>query len=708
MQPYYALWPDPIARAAPLGAERSQTAREMLFQCPKLTPLQSRFAASFSALVLMGLIYWTLSHPQFAYAAELEFDGSGQSRSGGEDHNWHRIEQAALAEDGRSGDGKEAEGDVRVVTTGGSNNEELNNASSADGGHAAVQKRQASNSTISGNDSPVSLPIQPGGSTIWRYPNALLQEAPAGMGVGLPSEPVDKRDDVNLHAELRKRDGIEERQSDNTIYISINTCSQPTWQRADAQTEPPPQLTLSVSSEAVIPLEGGFANFSTSASGDVDITVSATSLPNGFSGEWAYELAVSRTAFYHAANLTSPFLYLADTDMQAALLVTDNTTQQNASDAVYQQWMALTPPPFIMFATHVNDTRIWGLENSICAWKNASLITANQSDPSGNNSHVGMSMITRGVGDKPKQQFYITDLNSSSSYTGVLALAGNSTASGQGVVGGGGQVWQPVNFTTKTDGNCALLFNLTFCSDIAYAVPTNATTTAGDLQLFYDNYTSDWYQNFNFSLQQIPCNTTNDAQYSLAKNCTMCAAAYKTWLCAVSVPRCDDLSKQPLWNSTLVENFNPNLQPRAVSYPFLNSSFLPDSYLTTSYEPMNQAPSLPGTVRWAAMYNTSYATMQSRNPQIDAVFQPGPYNELLPCEDLCYGILQACPAALGFGCPYPGRGLEQGYGQRDAGAALSCNWPGRVVNLNGAAGLMAPIRSALAFAAVAGFILMFM
>ena len=71
----------------------------MLCQCPKLTPLQSRFLASVAALALLALIYWSLSDPRFAYAAELDFDGAGQSR-GGEDHNWHRIAQTALERDG--------------------------------------------------------------------------------------------------------------------------------------------------------------------------------------------------------------------------------------------------------------------------------------------------------------------------------------------------------------------------------------------------------------------------------------------------------------------------------------------------------------------------------------------------------------------------------------------------------------------------------
>lgn len=66
---------------------------------------------------------------------------------------------------------------------------------------------------------------------------------------------------------------------------------------------------------------------------------------------------------------------------------------------------------------------------------------------SSNNVEVGMT--NRGLGNKPKEQFYITGLNRSSTYYGILAMDGNSTSSGNGIIGGGGRVWQPMNFSTK-------------------------------------------------------------------------------------------------------------------------------------------------------------------------------------------------------------------------------------------------------------------
>src|ERR1700761_3843551 len=41
-------------------------------QFPKLTPLQSRFAACIGTTLLLLLIYFSISPPHFAYAAELD------------------------------------------------------------------------------------------------------------------------------------------------------------------------------------------------------------------------------------------------------------------------------------------------------------------------------------------------------------------------------------------------------------------------------------------------------------------------------------------------------------------------------------------------------------------------------------------------------------------------------------------------------------
>lgn len=166
------------------------------------------------------------------------------------------------------------------------------------------------------------------------------------------------------------------------------------------------------------------------------------------------------------------------------------------------------------------------------------------------------------------------------------------------------------------------------------------------LAQFYDRYASAMYANFNKSLAQIACEAPSHQRYSLARNCTDCESAYKDWLCSVTIPRCEDFSNEA-----------PHLQPRAISQPFPDGETLDAATLAR----------LPNTTR----YNSS------RNPLIDQVIRPGPYKELLPCDHLCYQLVQSCPAALGFGCPLPGGiGFDGNYAEHDPSKGLTCNFPG--------------------------------
>ncbi len=235
--------------------------------------------------------------------------------------------------------------------------------------------------------------------------------------------------------------------------------------------------------------------------------------------------------------------------------------------------------------------------------------------------------------------------------------------------------------TVVSDGNCQVIFNLTFCSEVAYAVPSNPNTfpSVTDLTTLYDNNAADLYKNFTYSLQQIPCNTTSTAQYSLARTCTDCARDYKNWLCAVTIPRCADFSSPA-----------PHLQPRNVGQRFLNGS-VPDP---AGFAAADDADSSQQRL---------YANV-SRNPLVDERVRPGPYREVLPCDDLCYSLVQSCPAALRFACPLPGKGLERSYGKRSADGSITCSFLGAVHYLNGADTRSGSLISALLVAAAAAVI----
>ena len=215
-----------------------------------------------------------------------------------------------------------------------------------------------------------------------------------------------------------------------------------------------------------------------------------------------------------------------------------------------------------------------------------------------------------------------------------------------------------------------MVTDLEFCTDVQYAAPGNDdkfNNTA--LAQAYDDYAKMMYANFEKVLMQIPCDAPPDSRYSLAKNCDDCRKAYKQWLCTVSIPRCEDI----LSNNTAGI-------ARNVGLPFPNGTKLGD-------DQQNEFGLKP--------YNN-----MSRNAFINDVIQPGPYKEILPCEDVCYQVVQSCPAAMGFGCPRPHMpSFNVSYGRRDDDSdSVTCNFPGESRTKTSAASL--PWPSTVAFAMV--------
>lgn len=220
------------------------------------------------------------------------------------------------------------------------------------------------------------------------------------------------------------------------------------------------------------------------------------------------------------------------------------------------------------------------------------------------------------------------------------------------------------NWTTA-GGNCQIIYNLTFCNQTAYAVPSNPNTfaNASALAAFYDGYAASMWSTFETVLAQVQCETSSTQRYSLVRDCTDCAAAYRSWLCSVAIPRCEDFANDAPW-----------LQPRAVGRPYPNGTLLPEA------------------VR--ALYPDILAFNSSRNPIIDQTVKPGPYKEIMPCADLCYGLVQSCSSAIGFMCPLPGQyGFNTSYGRRTAAeddGAITCNYPGSAHFFSGAPGVQLP------------------
>ena len=163
----------------------------------------------------------------------------------------------------------------------------------------------------------------------------------------------------------------------------------------------------------------------------------------------------------------------------------------------------------------------------------------------------------------------------------------------------------------------------------------------------YDDYARTMYANFEKVMMQIQCEASNTSLYSLARTCDDCRAAYKRWLCTVSMPRCEDFASS-----------NHFALMRNAGQAFPNGTLLSEDVR----KPLVAKP-----------YSNA-----SRNPFIDTVVQPGPYKEILPCEDICYEVVQSCPAKIGFKCPQPNLvSFAYSYGRRDKnGSTVACNYPG--------------------------------
>ncbi|KAJ6094609.1 hypothetical protein N7467_002122 [Penicillium canescens] len=501
-----------------------------------------------------------------------------------------------------------------------------------------------------GNNQFVNTSLEIGDVQWFYLPSAVVNGKHASKGVGLPVY-VNATDDDDTKDELRKRDGLEKRST--TVYLSLTTCSKPHANKTNTE-DGFPQLQVYVSKsetlqepgpghddsdQDVYTAVGGYVGIEKDADSDVFIGVAA---PNStdYSGSYTYQLAASIDTYFHNVVDDDPFLYFVDADMSAALLVTNNLTQAEKGSENYQQWMNMTPP-YTMFAHNINNTALVGLERSFCA-----LDALSQVGRISKSVEVGMT--SRGLGNRPKEQFYITGLNQSSSYNGILAMVGNSTTSGNGIVGGGGQVWKAMNFTTKADDNCAVLFNLTFCSEVAYAVPSNPKLSVAKLREIYDTYAANYYQNFSYSLQQVQCKTDQESMFSLAVDCDDCATAYKQWLCSVSIPRCADFNNNASY-----------LAVRNAGQDFINGSSLPAD----------------------SPYRQHVASNTSRNTIIDTMIKPGPYKEILPCEDICSTLVKDCPSKLGFKCP-SGRWLNASYGYRNSDGDITCSYLGAAYHLS--------------------------
>ncbi|KND93879.1 Calcium influx-promoting protein ehs1 [Tolypocladium ophioglossoides CBS 100239] len=590
----------------------------------QLSPLQSRLAASLAASLFLLALYLLLFSPNVALAAELPVDSY---ELGDAPHEIGIVLQGAAS--------YEPEFDLFD--------------------RSIIGRAPPGVATLE-NNKPKALNLQPGTTACYMVEKSTIF---GNDGSGNARKVEGKKDGSSTGgASSRFSDKVSK-----TLYLSANACLQPHFAGSNDTKSSPPQLILSISNSTedgcqkpsndpkdagVTLFEEGAAMYSLNATGDIYVGITAPNVSSDFQGVYNFEVAASLTGYFHwyQKGDAAELLWM-DSDSTSALLVTRNLTENEADiRRIMDQ-----EPPYELFVSKKDSAATNGLKHSACGLQHTAQITANNLSNSQLNSPVRTGMTLRGPGSFPKQQFYFVSLNASSSYTGTLVKKSNVTAHEKREVGDfglGSVVFEATEFQTVSATNCKVVTDLEFCNEIQYAVPGNDkkfNSTA--LAKAYDDYAKNMYANFETVMMQIPCEASRTSLYSLARNCDDCKAAYKKWLCTVSIPRCEDFASSNQFALT-----------RNAGQAFPNGTQLPDDV-------RNPLVALP--------YSNA-----SRNTFIDSEIQPGPYKEVLPCEDICYEVVQSCPAKIGFNCPRPHlMSFAYSYGQRDTnGSTVSCNYPG--------------------------------
>lgn len=669
-----------------------------------LSPLQSRLAASFIASCLLIALYFSLFSPNFALAAELQ-----------------DAPPIILLDDVDS----DLDVSLGLDPDLGSPLDPMYEPEFAAFDKSILGRRQVRDSNVLKNNEAFPLNVEQGVTERFIFELSQLSEREPEVGsLELRDEDhmweeVEEDDEEGDDKEEERQQEEEDEYSDDLndesldtepadsnssfveqklwkrqqgarrIFISANTCLQPQAFNATKTTQPPPQLTLYVStstdnvepgpdadssSQVSMVFKEGAIMYNFTTTSDIYVSVHAPNVTEIFDGPYNMKIAISTDGYYYSYNVDDDAdLIWVDSDSQGALLITHNLTDSN-DEGEQQKYMEA--PPYVLFAQDKSDPSINGVKYSFCGLEQYAQIATTKDGKYSNMVQTGMTR--RGQGNYPKQQFFFSGLKPSTSYIGILANATNPGSSN--LVGSGGHVFKATNFQTKSGklfsrdpgsiqvgtnaqeliqpdhGNCNIVLNLTFCDQVAYSVPSNPKFgNASVLAKFYDDYAAEAYAFFKKALAQIPCEAPVTQRYSLTRNCSDCDAAYKDWLCSVTIPRCEDFSNNASY-----------LHPRAMSQPFPNGETLDNATMSWYAEKYGDGKVL------------SKAFMESRSSRIDEFIKPGPYKEVLPCDYLCYRLVQSCPSSMGFGCPLFGqKGFNSSYYvKNETNGEVVCNYPG--------------------------------
>jgi calcium channel MID1 len=213
-----------------------------------------------------------------------------------------------------------------------------------------------------------------------------------------------------------------------------------------------------------------------------------------------------------------------------------------------------------------------------------------------------------------RSQWFIEGLMPQTNYTAYIIQDGTKVSGPTYFMTKSGMELESVNVVCFANSSlaafsCPLVNSLPYCPSVSWAVPlpqpqqgiydaTNLPQTISDpLQQYIANFTA--------MLLTFACGRDI---YSPLQTCADCHREYRSWLCAISFPRCGEPSSSSM-QAALVQQ-------------------------DTSSSPRN--PNFPGT--------------------------QNAYMELLPCLETCYATARACPAFMKFQCPTNEFNAQASYG----------------------------------------------
>ncbi|KAG0143156.1 hypothetical protein CROQUDRAFT_49229 [Cronartium quercuum f. sp. fusiforme G11] len=402
-----------------------------------------------------------------------------------------------------------------------------------------------------------------------------------------------------------------------TISITLNICNPPPNHSNSLQYTYQHLLIVSNSSNNISPDNnknlpnsksgriastwGGFGNITIINS--IGLWISIYSPTPDDDSPWSIELGIDDQPIHQVNSF--PAFKIEDTDTTNALITaTDSSlyipfTTQNPFSYDFIYPIIIPTPTNLLFE----------LSSSLCYLQNL-----NQSIKSIPLNSIQSSLTTRSLGlnmpssqtssdstdrdyrilpkDAGKRtQYYINNLLPSTNYSAwlfqPLKLVNNIQS---------GRLWPYVNFKTKNTNNCKLLYDLDFCPELAYSVPSppNLNST-NQLISTYKSIIETNINNFTTVLSTYPCNNDTSGRYSFVTGCDDCKRSYINWACSIILPRCTDDPPDLSSSSQLILRNDP----------------------TTSRTPF---------------FNFSYT-------------------ELLPCISLCTLVSATCPPFLSWNCP---------------------------------------------------------